>query len=201
MISMNFNIIKENVRDLLEESKLTQAEFAEKIGMTQPNLSKCLNVGSNNHFTLEEIYNIAVVFGKSIDELIGRTTVSTQLSEETLCRILERLIKDGRVSCVDYELSERVPSLELDDDGEPLSWNKKTTTYKAIIFLNYRQAKDYWDPARIDEFESMEYELKENKRINTFLKSYSTLYEQYDRGEYSEEDFQKISEALLSMPD
>ena len=70
MIDLNYEILRANIKDLIKQENLTQAQFAEKIGMSQPNLNKCLQANKKNRFTLDEVYSISVVFNKTIDELI-----------------------------------------------------------------------------------------------------------------------------------
>lgn len=199
MISMNYELLSANIKDLIKQKKLTQAQLAEKIGMSQSNLSKCLQENKKNRLTLDEVYSISVVFNKTIDDLIGNSIESKQSSNETICRLLESLLNEGRIEFIDHEASELTPSPEIDEIGEPMYYEKKSSTYKAIYFPNYRHDKDYYDDARRDSLAEKDYEIAENMKINAFLKSYLAVYEQYDKGEYSLDEFSRIKNALFSI--
>ena len=73
MSELNFDLLQENIRELLKKHDLTQRELAEIAGMSQGNLSKALNPDEKKQFTLEQQYRIAQYFGVSIDELVGNT--------------------------------------------------------------------------------------------------------------------------------
>ena len=113
--------------------------------------------------------------------------------------MLESLLNERRIEFYDYEVSERTPSPEIDETGEPVYYDNTISTYKALYFPNYRHAKEYYDDARRDSLAEMDYEIAENMKINTFLKSYLAVYEQYDKGEYSLDEFSRIKKALFSI--
>ncbi len=62
--------LKEMIKKLVSKSGKTTTEIAEKIGMKQPNFSKCIN-DENRNFSIEQICNLSKYFGVSTDELLG----------------------------------------------------------------------------------------------------------------------------------
>ena len=82
--------MKLKIKELREDLRLTQKEFAEKINNVQRNVSNWENGTSEPD--LETIYRIAENFNVSIDELFGREpltrTSSIDNSILTLCKKL-----------------------------------------------------------------------------------------------------------------
>ena len=57
---------QQRLQDLMKEYKITQAELASKIGVTESSISRFLN-GTKNKLTIEQIISIARIFNVSSD--------------------------------------------------------------------------------------------------------------------------------------
>ena len=60
---------QQRLQDLMKEYKITQAELASKIGVTESSISRFLN-GTKNKLTIEQIISIARIFNVSSDFLL-----------------------------------------------------------------------------------------------------------------------------------
>lgn len=65
---------QQRLQDLMKEYKITQAELASKIGVTESSISRFLN-GTKNKLTIEQIISIARIFNVSSDFLLCLTNV------------------------------------------------------------------------------------------------------------------------------
>lgn len=65
---------QQRLQDLMKEYKITQAELASKIGVTESSISRFLN-GTKNKLTIEQIISIARIFNVYSDFLLCLTNV------------------------------------------------------------------------------------------------------------------------------
>lgn len=70
-------IVITNIKNLLDERKMTQSELAEKIGTTQTNISRYLS--GTRKIDLDILEKIATVFSVSLDYLLGRDDKDAKL--------------------------------------------------------------------------------------------------------------------------
>ena len=196
MPNMNFDILKGNISNLMKENNMTQQQLGDVIGMSQSNVNKCLKSGDSSRcFTLEQVCTIADYFGKSVDELVGRSSNSNALSPETICEFLSNLISHYTVVHFDHKVEE--------EEWIPMNYDtqieKKTITYDAFYFPNYVTPPSYFDEYRMDDLES---EARANgndspstKRINNFLQKFIETFEKHDSGVYDDETYEILIDA------
>ncbi len=206
MTEMNFAILKENVLRRMKEKGLKQSELAEAIGMTQPNLNKCLQIDNDSRsFTLEQVWKLADFFETSIDELLGRETEKTSISKLEICQFLAMLISQNQISYFDYEKEE---TITYTADARNEDWkNEKTRTikYNAFYFPNCYSIPDYIDPddPRYEEVRSdlmyIGNEYSDNIAINNFLDRFIGTYEKFAGGHISEEEYKLLENAYYDI--
>lgn len=71
--------IRDRIQDLMKEHKVTQAELAVKIGMTESSLSRFIS-GKTDKLGDESIIRIARVFNVSTDFLLGETNIPDRIN-------------------------------------------------------------------------------------------------------------------------
>jgi len=74
---VKMEIVITNIKNLLDERKMTQSELAEKIGTTQTNISRYLS--GTRKIDLDILEKIATVFSVSLDYLLGRDDKDAKL--------------------------------------------------------------------------------------------------------------------------
>ena len=97
---------RERIQDLLREEGMSQAELAEKIGMSESSLSRYLS-GQTNKLSVENIVSIAHVFDVTTDFLLCLTDIpyttnydiaKLGLSVKAAEKLLKRKVEPGIVS-------------------------------------------------------------------------------------------------------
>lgn len=71
--------IRDRIQDLMKERKITQAELAVKIGLTESSLSRFIS-GKTDKLGDESIIRIARVFNVSTDFLLGETNIPDRIN-------------------------------------------------------------------------------------------------------------------------
>lgn len=71
--------IRDRIQDLMKERKITQAELAVKIGLTESSLSRFIS-GKTDKLWDESIIRIARVFNVSTDFLLGETNIPDRIN-------------------------------------------------------------------------------------------------------------------------
>ena len=208
MSDMNFEQLKENVTKLMKEKGLTQKALAEQLGMSQPNLNKCLipstSKGSRN-FTLEQVCKLSDFFSMSVDDLLGRSTQRSSFSELEICQFLSTLISHNQITHFDYPVPETHCFPVTDPEGDWYHDEKIEVKYNAFYFPNYVHIPSYIDDddPRYDEVrDDIMYggnEHTHNMAINNFLDRFIETYEKYDGGKLSEEDYKILEDAYYKV--
>ncbi len=205
MAKMNFRRLKENVKQLMDERGLRQTELAKAIGMSQPNLNKCLNLSDDSRsFTLEQVCNLSDYFEVTVDELLDRPRKEKDLSVVETCQVLATLISHNQIVHFDHKVNETV----VVGYGDELPWSdesNKEVTYDAFYFPNYCHIPDYVDSDnhRYDEVESdILYggnEMPNNIRINKFINRFIETYERFDSLKISQEEYEILKNAYYQI--
>lgn len=206
MSDVNFSELKMNVISRMKEQGLKQKELAEAIGMTQPNLNKCLKIDDDSRsFTLEQVWKLADYFGTSVDDLLGRKAEKTSLSELDICQFLATLISNKQIIHFDHEVDETIvyPADYRNEDW--YNDRKVKVKYNAFYFPICYFIPDYIDPddPSYDEVRSdLMYDGNENQHnmaINKFLDRFIGTYEKLDGGNISEEEYKILENAYYEI--
>ena len=200
MAELNFNILNKNIKSLMKNNNLSQEAFAEKIEMSQSNISKALNPNENKNFTLDQIYRIADKFNVSIDSLCGRNAEINDYKEIAL--FLTKLISSHICSVKEISVKE-----EITIEGEyGFEYGKRDNKYLSIYFSNWWNLGEK-GPEDRSEFELDELDaearacgmdVQKNIKLNEFLNKYYKVYQINDRGELPEDAYQIILNEYLN---
>ena len=206
MPRFNLDILKRNIKKLLKNKNITQQQFADKIGMSQSNVSKALNEEDKKCFTLEQICSIAECLGVSIDWLLGHeASQKIPTSQRAIGTLLAELLSRGDAKCSTIQVHEPVYVLDYDTrNGYPeYTHSEQDNPYLAIYFPNY------WDPDELakndDEFEELYAEAKQlgndtaNVPVNIFLKKFVDILNVYKDKQISEEVYQIVLKDYLNQ--
>jgi len=205
MTNMNFDLLKDNVLRLMKEKGLKQKQLADSIGMTQPNLNKCLQKGDESRsFTLEQVCKLADYFETSVDDLLGRKVERASLSELEICQFLSTLISHNQIAHFEYKVKERhtLPAnLYNEYEGDEIV----EVTYNAFYFPNYFHIPSYIeadDPNYEEVRDDILYngnESEHNMAINNFLERFIRTYEKFDGGKISQEEYKILEDAYYQI--
>lgn len=206
MSKLNYDAAKKNIDTLRKNRGLSQAKFAEAIGMSQPNLNKALNIKEKRFFSAEQLYSIADLFSVSVDSLLVRE--SPKPSSNNLRPIAEfiiNLLEQGIIDLETVETSEFVKRVYYDvDSGYPRDYSDVAEVKHIAIYF----------PNNAEDFEREDYELSGpyhdgrivtnstgNEPINAFLEKYPSILNLYKKNDLSKEAYDAVVESFLSQLD
>lgn len=171
MQNFDIDIIKKNVRILMDEHGTKQEDLAQYLEMSQSNVSKALSLKDKKCFTLEQTCRISDYFNVSVDYLVGKRTAYSATNNREVAEMLVTLIESGAVSFDEVKMKEHVytPGYQQGDINE----SDLDMIYPALFFRNY------WTPDLMhDEDGSVIAELQalgnttKNYQINEFLRKF-----------------------------
>lgn len=208
MSDMNFEQLKENVTKLMKEKGLTQKVLAEHIGMTQPNLNKCLipsTSKASRNFTLEQVCLLADYFGTSVDELLGRQTSIRTHTPLEIGQFLASLIENNQIKHIDYKHDETHVFPAGDPEGDWYHDETVTVNYNAFYFPNYFHVPEYIkddDPDYEEVRSDIMYggnDSPNNMAINNFLDRFIGTFEKYAAKDISPEEYKILEDAYYQI--
>lgn len=203
MQSFDSNILKRNIRVLMDKEGISQLALGEKLGMSQSNVSKALNENDKKCFTLEQVIRISDYFKISIDKLIGRNRTKFQdLSIRSIAKLIVSLIESGDLKSIEHSIEEEVHELEFSDDGySRVASSKKNIAYNCFYFPSYwhipsdiphTKAQELWD-----EMHQCGNETKHLTYTNQFMSTYLQIYSCYRQNKIDENAYRTIVENLI----
>lgn len=203
MSELNFELLQQNIRELISNKGITQLQLAEIAGMTQANVSKALNKNEKKQFTLDQMYRIAQHFGVSIDELVGNKAAAESLtSPRNVLSLLTALICEVKMKTTTVSLEEEIYNVYCNNHGYPdCSIDKKTVSYPAFYFPDYHEVWDFTtDEHEAEEIHS-EFQSGGNetkfKQLNELLKEFLPVIELYRKKSIPEEAFKMVLKGYL----
>lgn len=145
MSKLNHDILRKNIRSLMESRGTTQAELAESIGMSQPNLSKALKPDDKKRFTLDQVFQISQYFGVSIDELTGnKVAEQVATSPRSALAFLVDLYRKRQIKFTKVNVTEVVYQQFYNEHGYPDSRREdQQQSYPAFYFPNHADISEY----------------------------------------------------------
>ena len=204
MSELNFNLLKKNIKALMDKHDLTQSQFADIIGMTQPNLSKALSPNSSKEFTLDQLYRISQYFKVSMDELTGNTAAKDDsMSPATMLRLITNLLCNNKIRITRVEnVTETVYTPFLRGNFPDCAINQETYSYNAFYFPNTRIVPlDFVEPER-DDFHfdcCLSGNQSQYKELNEILERFLPLVESYRKRDIPEDAFYMILEGYVKQ--
>jgi len=198
MTNYDNDILKRNIKRLMENNNINQQQLGDALGMSQSNVSKALSENDKKRFTLDQVVGIAKYFKVSIDSLIGKTdTQSYDLSLRTIAIYLVELISDEDVIIFDHPVEEKI--FDNWEPSEPECTAKNETVhYNAFYFPSYWYPND--SPDRDDDYLKI-LSLGNRTRqhpLNTFLNQFLQIYRIYKAEGLDTETYHTIIKDLLN---
>ena len=190
-----------NVEALRSELGLSQTEFADRIGTSQPNYNRAINPNSSQSLTVEQLYNIAREFNVSIDSLLG---IKQKHTDRDICSLFTSLLEERKLVKVDFSREEWVYT-PFDIDGYPdCHKEQKMIHYPAFIFPNN---KDHGPNEIYTEMELSDLESdalcngtadESNQQINAYFDKFLSLYEIHLAKKIPDDAYQRVVEEFLN---
>ena len=196
MQKYDIDILKKNVRSLMDEHGTKQEDLAQYLEMSQSNVSKAPSLKDKKCFTLEQTCRISDYFNVSVDYLVGKRTAYSAANNREIAEMLVTLIESGAVSFEEISKTERV--CPPDSPYESSDPHDVEIQYPALFFRNY------WTPDNDDIDGSQSVEIQafgnytKNYAINEFLRKFIQIYTVYKRGELFEETYKAVVKDYLS---
>lgn len=203
MSEMNFELLQENIRGLLEKNGLTQNALADIAGMSQSNVSKALSPKESKQFTMDQVYRIAQHFGVSIDELVGNQAAdSTATSPRAIFEAVIKLLSTANMRATTVTIEEWVYEPFYDGEGHPdCRPEKKYVEYPAFYLPDYFSLDDFSssEPDREDTHDEFLCCGNHTKlqRVNSVLKDLIPIVKLYRNKVIAEEPFRMILNGYL----
>ena len=202
------SILFRNIKEYMNINHITQISLADRLGMSQPNISKALNVNDKKSFTLAQIIDISDYFKISVDKLLGRDIEENfSLSLRSIAKMLVRLIENDDIRFIESPVEEDAYELEFDYEEmtERVAYNKKTVNYKCFYFPLY------WSiPNDIPYHDQQELYYERNQvgngsrhdKTNSFIDTFYSIFLLYKQKMLNEESYKTVIESLINnLPD
>lgn len=205
MSELNFELLQQNIRELIKRNGITQQELANIAGMTQANVSKALNPGEKKQFTIDQIFRIAQHFGVSIDELTGnKSAKAATTSPRSVLSFITTLMCERKMKASSVTIEEWVYEPYCNEHGYPdCKPEKRNIEYPAFYFPDFYDVYDF----ATDEHEAEEthYEFLSGgngtkfRQLNEVLKKFLPLIKLYHETEIPEEAFKMVLDGYLNQ--
>lgn len=201
MSDCNFEPLKENIRRLMKEKNMTQKSIADALNTSQANIAKHLKKGDDAQtFTLRQVWQLADLFGTSVDELLGREKSERDYSPEEICSFLRWLVEKHKIQCKKQTIAEE----DVWDYGEfrfspTIEYRKRSAEYWAFYFPDYLPIPPCDDPdeyhAYLQEYEERGNFCRENIQTNKFLEKFLSAFNDYELGKHNQEVYSIVVKA------
>lgn len=205
MSEMNFELLQENIRGLLEKNGLTQNALAEIAGMSQSNVSKALSPKESKQFTLEQIYRISQHFGISIDELVGNKAAElNETGPRASLEFITKLLCKSKLRHTKVKVKEWIYEYEYTGNGyQECRGKEKEIEYPAFYFASYAHPEDYARSNISDEDVYYEFMSAGNDtrflHLNEVLEKFLPMVKLYRETEIPDEAFQMVLNGYLEQ--
>ena len=204
MSELNFNLLKKNIKLLMDKHELTQSQFADIIGMTQPNLSKALSHNSSKEFTLDQLYRISQYFKVSLDELTGNTAaVEESTSPATMLTLITKLLCANKIRVIKVEdVKETIYTPYMRGNFPDCAIEQDSRNYHAFYFPDVKITPlDLIEPLEGDYHYDLCCDGNQSiyKPLNEVLDRFLPLVESYRKGNIPADAFQMILEGYVKQ--
>lgn len=205
MSDLNFELLQENIRELLSKNGLTQSALADIAGMTQSNVSKALNPKESKQFTIDQVYRIAQHFGVSIDALVGNAAASkAETGPRASLAFITKLLCESKLRYTTVNVQEWAYEYDYDLGGyQECRGRQKNVEYPAFYFASYQHPEDYARSNVTDEDIHYEFLSAGNDtkflHLNEVLKKFLPMVKLYRETEIPDEAFQMVLSGYLEQ--
>ena len=204
MSDFDINILKTNIKALMKEHGEKQSDLSDLLGISQPNISQCLNTNEKRCFTLEQAFLIANHYGTTIDALVGNAKKdSHDLSPRSICSWLVALLEKRIIYYFEHEVEDEIYTPQA---GYEYDVHEQKNKYYGFYFPSY-----FYPPKIVQEWqlEEMEYDaktlgnaLRENMDINIFLNRFMDDFEKHQGLEMDDATYDVVKKAFMdAIPD
>lgn len=200
MNNWNFEALKENIRKHMSDKGMTQKDVAKALNTSQANIAKHLKKGDDAQtFTLKQVWQLADLFGTSIDELLGRESNMSAYTPVNLCKFLMTLVEKGIAEYTTHHVEQ-----ELVWRGEPNNGNItkdiRKAEYIAFYFPDYMTCKNIVDYIRFNDIHKKGINSSlDNMLMNEYLKRIVEAYDKYNSGDFNKEIYEIVSTRYMDM--
>jgi len=204
MSELNFELLQENIRNLMKKQEITQAQLAEIAGMTQANVSKALNPKETKQFNLDQLYRISQHFAVSIDELVGNTAVAkAETSPRAAFALITKLLCESKMRYTTVTVPEWVYEYEEDFGYPECRGKQKDIEYPAFYFASYQHPEDYAKSDISDEDLHYEFMSVGNSSrfqlVNELMGRFLPVVKSFRETEFPDEAFQMVLNGYLDQ--
>lgn len=206
MSNFDTDILIENILKLMKDKHVTQQQLAEKLGMSQPNISKALSKTDKKCFTLDQVVGIAKLFRVSVDQLIGNQHRATAIatSPRATAAFISELIAHQDAVIIPYEVEEEIFEVDYNyyENGYPTAKHEnRKITYPAIYLPSYWKVPSKVTCEEEDAALAEAWQCGNDTRmqpVNEFLNRFTELFDLYKKKQLSEETYNVVINELLS---
>ena len=140
----DFKPMKSRIRELMKQKKISQNFLAEKLGMAQSNMSRCLADEHSQFFTAAQLIKLADYFDVSLDLLTDREDKFFGLNNDRVLRYFMSLIESRRLKTTDVVINEYCHyDSFFPPEGESGQFDgNRDNTYTAFYFDNWHTYAD-----------------------------------------------------------
>lgn len=203
MSNFDKDILIENILKLMKDKHITQQQLAEKLGMSQPNISKALSKNDKKCFTLDQVIGISKFFKVSVDQLIGNQQRASAIatSPRTTATFISELLAHEDAKLIPYEVEEEVFEIEFDDFYPSTKHEIRKVIYPAIYLPSYWEVPSKVTSETEAEARDEAIQCGNDTRmlpVNDFLNRFTELHALYQKKQLSEETYRVVINELLS---
>ncbi len=195
----DIKILKKNIQNQMAKRGTTQKALADYLNMSQPNVSKALNLNDKKCFTLEQTYLISSFFNVPVDYLVGKRKADSIVSNQEIAQMLVALIETDKVSFSEINMTEVEHAPESPAEPEGTTVNREMT-YHSLYFRNYWTPIPFYDDISGDQLLTLmsKGNYTGNYDINNFLEKYIPAYKLYKNDGMDDAQYRDIVQGLLS---
>ncbi len=197
----------ERVKTQMDKKGIKPTELARIIGMSQPAISRKMNIEKEEQFTLEQVYDMANYFGVTMDELVGRPN-NYDIDNKTvpcrkLCEWITELIEYGAIKVIEHSADEyeRIAT-DYPEEYSARTPGKKEVTYKAFYFTNYYDNDEDEYPELYQHIEGLIAQygnvLEDNEQVNNYFDLLMETRNKLIAGKLTSNLYEEFRDFLLS---
>lgn len=204
--------IKTRVKKLVKERGTTQEELGNAIGLNQSQISKNLDIHSDNYFKLEDLISISRYYNVPLISLLEdelETPETNKLSSKEICKFIANLLVNKKIKFIECKVENEEktkPYYREDKYGDEYTFYEvveEDSEYIGLYFPNY---EDYYTTGFANQDERDDYnETVENSglakpsnlEINSFIKKSIKMVNMYNNNEISEDELISVINALI----
>ena len=202
MSQLDTDILIDNINRLISNKGITQVELTKILGMSQPNISKALNKKEKKCFTLSQVYDLAVYFHVSIDELVdNQQSVNASTSPRSIAAFITKLAEAHKIDFQPYKRTEHIYAVDFDSYEPECTESDQEITYPAIIFPSYWNPEDGKTIEEKCELHAEASQIGNDTAmlaVNKYLDRFQEIFKIYENGALSKETYDTVIADLLS---